>query len=92
MIEPQTDAEWQDAVDAAQGALALDAARAYGLVEGGPGVNVARCEEFLAKGEARGIHPTGDAIERFAVEVASPRRLFVVGGSGGAAGPAGSSS
>lgn len=64
MRNPRTDAEWQDAVDAAHACLALDSARAYGLVTAGPRVNVERCEEILAAGKARGILPSPDAIER----------------------------
>lgn len=55
--DPQTPEEWQSAVDAAQIALTIDAARAYGLVEGGPVVNVARCEAVLKQGAARGLLP-----------------------------------
>ncbi|MBI3796333.1 MAG: hypothetical protein HY268_05090 [Deltaproteobacteria bacterium] len=66
MEEPRTQQDWQDAVDAAQGALALDAARQYGWVTGGPEVYVARCEDILRRGKSRGVLPTPDAIERFA--------------------------
>jgi hypothetical protein len=62
---PRTPAEWQEAVDAAEGAIALDSARKYGLVTGGPEVNVERAADLLAKGRARGIRPRPDAIERF---------------------------
>lgn len=65
MRDPKTREEWQNAVDAAEGAITLESARAYGLVRGGPGVNVARCEEILAAGKLRGIKPSPDAIERF---------------------------
>lgn len=62
---PQTDGEWQDAVDAAEGALHLDSARKYGLVTGGPAVNVERCEEILRRGAHRGVAPRPGAVERF---------------------------
>jgi hypothetical protein len=65
MKEPTTPAEWQDAVDLAHGALALHSARLYGLVSGGPGVHVDRCEDILARGRERGIVPAPDAAERF---------------------------
>lgn len=71
MEEPQTDAEWQDAADAAHAALSLDAARAYGLVAGGIEVDAARCEEILAEAETRGISPSVDAPTRFAYELVS---------------------
>ena len=63
--QPKTRAEWQTAVDAAHGALCLHAARAYGLVTGGPEVNVERCEEVLRLGKARRIKPAHDSPERF---------------------------
>lgn len=62
--DPQTDTEWQDAVDSAYACLALDSARLYGLVTGGPTVNVERCEEILTRGKARGVEPAPDAVER----------------------------
>lgn len=63
---PTTPEDWQLAVDAAKGALALDSARQYGFVTGGPTVNVDRCEEILREGAARGIRPSPDAVEAFA--------------------------
>ncbi len=55
MKEPRTHAEWQEAVDAAQGCLALESARGYGLVEGGPVVSVARAEAIVAGGGRAGF-------------------------------------
>lgn len=66
--DPTTPAEWQTAVDAAKALLTLEAARSYGLVRGGPGVNVGRCEDLLARGRARGIEPSPDAVERYVGE------------------------
>jgi hypothetical protein len=63
---PVTPAEWQEAVDIAHGALVLDAARLYGLVTGGPIVDVARCIEIIEQGRQRKIFPSHGAIERFA--------------------------
>ena len=62
--EPETLAEWQDAVDLAEVYLQLDSARAYGLVIGGPAVNVQRCEDLLRRALAFNIRPAADAIER----------------------------
>lgn len=62
---PQNPREWQDAVDAAHGALALDSARQYGLVTGGPTVNVPRCAMILDQGRKMGVIPSTYAIERF---------------------------
>lgn len=61
---PGTPAEWQLAVDSAEACLLLDSARQYGLIEGGPGVNVDRCVEILEHGRARGIVPTPEGVQR----------------------------
>jgi hypothetical protein len=53
--DPQTAADWQAAVDAADFLLSLDSARRYGLVSGGPAVNVLRCEAVIREGRARGF-------------------------------------
>jgi hypothetical protein len=57
MKQPHTIDEWQTAVDAALDALALHAAQAYGLVSGGPVVNVERCRQVLKEGEALACRP-----------------------------------
>lgn len=63
--QPMSRQEWQEAADAADACLALEAARQYGLVTGGPAVNVARCEEILVMArDGHGIRPRPDAIER----------------------------
>ena len=61
--------EWQEAVDGASALLALDAARQYGLVIGGPGVNVERCRSVIAAGRARGFEPAADCVERLVAEL-----------------------
>ena len=61
--EPTTPQEWQEAADLAYGLLALEAARQYGLVTGGPTVNAARAHELLARAAERGITPDDDAVE-----------------------------
>ncbi|HEV8502513.1 MAG TPA: hypothetical protein VGR63_13110 [Casimicrobiaceae bacterium] len=61
--DPQNDAEWREAMAAAHACLALDAAREYGLVTGGPGINVRRCEEMIRRGEARGVRLTESDID-----------------------------
>lgn len=55
--DPKPPEEWQEAVDAAAFCLTLDSARQYGLVEGGPTLNVERCAHILAKGETLGYMP-----------------------------------
>jgi hypothetical protein len=62
---PSTPAEWQDAVDAANALLLIDAAKAYGLVTGGPDVNIERCEDILARGLSRGIRPRHGSAEEY---------------------------
>lgn len=69
MRNPETKAEWQDAVDHAHWALSLDAGRQYGLIVGGPDVNIERCSEILRLGEAKGIVPTPGCIERITNQV-----------------------
>ena len=56
--EPKTREEWQDAVDAAAAARAIEDCRMYGLITGGPAVNVARCDDLLKRGRARGVVPS----------------------------------
>lgn len=64
--EPQTRQEWQEAADAAEGALALASAREYGLVTGGPQVDLHRCSLIIARArEEHGVTPARDCIERF---------------------------
>lgn len=63
--DPQTNAEWQEAVDLASALLHLDSARQYGLVTGGPVVNVERCVQILADGAQRGFTHAPDHLERF---------------------------
>jgi hypothetical protein len=63
-VNPKTREDWQEAVDLAHTYLLLDAARKYGLVTGGPDVDLDRCEEILAKGRRRGITPSADCVER----------------------------
>lgn len=64
MRDPETPAEWQEAVDSAYAWIAFESARIYGLVEGGPDVDIERCAEILAAGAERGYRPADDAIER----------------------------
>jgi hypothetical protein len=63
MRDPQTPAEWQDAVNGAEAALLLESARCYGLVQGGPIVHVARCEAILARGKKRGVVPVQTGVD-----------------------------
>lgn len=69
MKSPKTSGEWQDAVDAAHVLLLVDSARQYGLITGGPKVNVERAVQLLRHGKQRGIHPRPDAIDRLIGEL-----------------------
>jgi hypothetical protein len=69
---PKKPGEWREAVDAAHGALTLESARQFGLVTGGPEVDVERCEEILHRGAALGYLPGPDAIENFIHALANP--------------------
>lgn len=61
--DPATPAEWRAAVATAEACLRLDAAKQYGLVVGGPVVNVDRCVALLEAGRARGVMPTSGEID-----------------------------
>jgi|SRR5579885_3304145 len=60
--DPQTKQEWQEAVDMAHALLSLDACRQYGLVTGGPKINLERCEELLRRAREYGYFPREEAI------------------------------
>ena len=64
MKDPQTQEEWQEAVDMAEFYLALESARMYGLVVGGPEVNSERCLDILERGKLKGVRPSPDYIQR----------------------------
>jgi hypothetical protein len=67
--DPQTAEEWQFVVDAAHVMLLIDSARQYGLVAGGPKVNVERCMELLRYGALRGYRPSPTAVEDYFKEM-----------------------
>lgn len=54
---PEDPEDWQRAVDAANALMVIEASRDYGLIVGGPEVDVGRCVEILAEGARRGIRP-----------------------------------
>jgi hypothetical protein len=60
---PKTPAEWQEAVDAAAACRAIADCKMYGLIQGGPEINVERCDEILERGKARGLHPSAPSTE-----------------------------
>ncbi len=67
--DPGTPEQWQEAVDLAHTFILLDAARSHGLVSGGPGVNLARCEEILARGAGLGYTPREEAVDAIVAEL-----------------------
>lgn len=61
-INPRTKAEWQEAVNTAHWALAVDSAFQYGLIQWSDGstesaINVDRCLRLLEQGKKRGLVP-----------------------------------
>ncbi len=68
--DPTTLEEWQDACDAADAMLKLDAARMYGLVFGGPEIDADKCWDLIHRAaELHGIEPAEDAVERLMAEL-----------------------
>ena len=55
---PKSDAEMLVLVEQAEAWLLFDAAEKYGLITGGPTVDVARCEEIIAEGKERELEAT----------------------------------
>ena len=55
--------EWHEAIVAAEVMLRIDAARRYGLITGGPAVDVERCRELIARGRAAGHVATEQDID-----------------------------
>lgn len=64
MKNPRDRAEWQEAINAAHVLTLIHAARLYGLITGGPEINLASCEEILSRGRMLGYAPDADAIEK----------------------------
>ena len=62
--DPTTPTEWQEAVDLAEFYVCLDSAAKYGLVTGGPQINLERCEQILRDGRALGYRPSVNCVER----------------------------
>lgn len=69
MTDPQTPEQWQEAIDAADFLILVDAAVQYGLVEmgGGGAVNVDRCLDILLRGAEMGIYPSEAMARRRAI-------------------------
>lgn len=55
--DPWNKREWQEAADLALFWLRGDDLRKYGVLQGGPVVDVVRCEEIIAAPPRRGVRP-----------------------------------
>ena len=69
MKEPKTREEWQEVTDMCHFYLLLDSARQYGLVDGGPQINVKRCEQLFSKATRLGFSPSPGSVERLTAEL-----------------------
>jgi len=58
MHDPETPAEWQAAVDAADFYLLLDSAQQYGLIAYDGKVDTGRCLDILRRGAQTGVMPS----------------------------------
>lgn len=67
-MRPVTDEQWQDAVDAAYFMQQIEMARLFGLVTGGPEINLESCVEILEDGRELGILPRLEQISRCGTE------------------------
>lgn len=68
--QPSTAEEWQEAVLLAHAVRLIYDCRLYGLIHGGPQINVARCDQLIDAGRKRGIVPTAQAVQDTAVLIA----------------------
>lgn len=64
MANPRTPIQWQEAVNLAYFLMLLHSARSYGLVTGGPDVQVDRCQQLLEEGRLLGYVPTASLGKR----------------------------
>ncbi len=67
--DPQTPEQWQLAVDAAEGVLAVELCRLLGLIDGGGKADADRCADIIKRGAEQGITPSERAVSDFVVEV-----------------------
>ncbi len=67
-MQPITEADWQMAVDAAAACLSIESARQFGLIIGGPEVDIERCTQIVAQGIDLGITASPGAAARYVGE------------------------
>lgn len=75
--DPQTPADWQAAADAAEQLLRMSAAQRFGLVEGGPAIDVARCEQLLATAGRKGFVPQAQAVAQRVGQLAKSSDRYI---------------
>jgi hypothetical protein len=63
MKNPTTPAEWQECVDLCTGLRMIADCTMYGLIEGGPKIDVRRCDDLLRRGKLRGYRPSRPAAD-----------------------------
>ena len=59
----KTPEEWQIAVNGALGLRTIADCKMYGLLEGGPKINVLRCDDIIKRGIEQGIQPSASAVD-----------------------------
>jgi hypothetical protein len=69
--DPQTPEEWQECVNLAAGWRQVADCKMYGLVQGGPDIDVRRCDQLLERGRQRGVFPSRSTVELAVAAVAS---------------------
>jgi hypothetical protein len=63
MRDPRTPQEWQEAFDLATALRMIADCKMYGLIKGGPEINLERCDRILARGAKRGLSPSKAAAD-----------------------------
>jgi hypothetical protein len=58
MKDPRGSKQWQEAVDLAAGLRAIADCKMYGLLEGGPEIDIRRCDQILERGALIGYSPS----------------------------------
>jgi hypothetical protein len=62
-LDPQTPEQWQEAVDSAAAMRMIADCKMYGLLEGGPVINISRCDELLERGQQLGVMPSAPVVD-----------------------------
>jgi len=78
--DPQSQAQWREAATLARAYLLIDAAKTYGLMVGGPAIDVDRCERVLEQARARGVEVPDEHAEAAALELIAQHNAQAAGG------------